>query len=185
MQSIILFKGYQDEKLVSQQYRARPACTSVQSDQALHWWQRLITLSSSRIRVKIGKHRVLTSISLVSSVPLISFSLADNIRQAQAQSLRFCFEINSWNYIKIGSNRDIFPSQTISAYRWSQEDHILHCGHWCDRVVWTPEEEDKLWQFCFHFTWWFFITSRNVSKVYVTNFDMVTVRSQTERKSIP
>ena len=46
-------KGYQDRnfKLISQQYRARPA---VQSDQALYWWQTLITFGVGRIRVNIG-----------------------------------------------------------------------------------------------------------------------------------
>ena len=50
--SIIIF-GIHDEnlKLVSQQYRALPDCMDVQAGLALYWWQRLITLSSSRVRV--------------------------------------------------------------------------------------------------------------------------------------
>ena len=40
-------------KLVSQQYRAWSDCMDVQDGLALYWWQRLITFSSGRIRVKI------------------------------------------------------------------------------------------------------------------------------------
>ena len=48
------FMGYQDEnlKLVSQQYRAWSDCTDVQAGLAQYWWQRLITFSVGRIRVK-------------------------------------------------------------------------------------------------------------------------------------
>ena len=42
-------------KLASQKCRAWSDCTDVQAGLALHWWQRLITCHSSRIRVKKGK----------------------------------------------------------------------------------------------------------------------------------
>ena len=47
------FLGYQDEKLVSHQYRAWSDCMDVQAGLALCWWQRLITFDCSRIRVNI------------------------------------------------------------------------------------------------------------------------------------
>ena len=42
-------------KLASQQYRAWSVCMDVQAGLALYWWQRLITLSTSRIRVKSNR----------------------------------------------------------------------------------------------------------------------------------
>ena len=39
-------------KMVSQQYRAWSECMEVQAVLALYWWQRLITFSVGRIRVK-------------------------------------------------------------------------------------------------------------------------------------
>ena len=39
-------------ELVSQQYRALSDCTNVLSGLTLYWWQRLITFSLGRIRVR-------------------------------------------------------------------------------------------------------------------------------------
>ena len=38
--------------MVSQQYRAWPDCMDVQADLDLHWWHKLSTFGSSRLRVK-------------------------------------------------------------------------------------------------------------------------------------
>ena len=48
------FQGYQDKnlKLVSQQYRTWSDSTDLQTGLALYWWQRLISFSSRRVRVK-------------------------------------------------------------------------------------------------------------------------------------
>ena len=46
------FKRYQDEifKMVSQQYRAWSDCPDMLAGLAIYFWQRLITLGSSRVR---------------------------------------------------------------------------------------------------------------------------------------
>ena len=56
---IIIVQEYQDEKLVSQQYKILSDCTAVQADLALCWWPKLITFGSSRIRVDWLQNRFL------------------------------------------------------------------------------------------------------------------------------
>ena len=48
------FWGYQDEnfKIGSQQYRDWSDCTDVEAGLALYWWQKLMTMGSSRVSVQ-------------------------------------------------------------------------------------------------------------------------------------
>ena len=49
----VLMTRNENLKLVSQQYRAWSDCMDVQAGLALYWWQKLITFSFCRRRVKL------------------------------------------------------------------------------------------------------------------------------------
>ena len=70
--SIIILVIKLEVGLNQQYYRAWSECMDVQADQALYWWQRIITYSSSSVRVTIYVGKEMLTILLVKIKPSVT-----------------------------------------------------------------------------------------------------------------